>query len=521
MKKTKKHRQSVGGNSRIKTRTVPVFFPVFFPVFPVLPVFQRSVICLLLVIVTCNQFVYSDEPQPYEREVFSEVVKFVRKKEYSSAKKELLKIKKDDLSRTGQWDYYGKLGHCEEKLENYDAAIRNYKKCIEIYYSEKMPYFSLYFTYTKIRDYESAFEIAQQIIEYFPEDERGYIFAASYYKEQAYDNEAAYQMLKEGIEAAGETNQLQLSLLHTYFRMERYESAFELADDMFKNKKKLDENSLSQLHKERAYYYFVKGMYSKADGQYKLALTDADKNYKKRVIYFMSSWTDAITGEYDKALEKLKSLDELVDGTTPLYAEASIAYAHLFYCTGDMDKAISYCETALARSKDFKFSLQCARAYSVIVNLYEHKRDFKKKNEYIKEGLKFVNEEIKKYPKSYEHKRYKANILINSDDKWNTAGALIDELMKERSNAAGYILKGLFEKKKGQLNEAVKWFEKARKSYPREYEAHALLNLSETHRELGQYDLALQNCKDALAINPNNRFAKDEIKLIEEAKKKK
>ncbi len=368
-------------------------------------------------------------------------------------------------------------------------------------------------------DYESAFKIARQIIEFFPEDESGYIFSASYYKEELYDNEAAYQILKQGIEAAGKTSKLNLSLLHTYFRMERYESSFDMVDDMFKNKDDLDNNSLSQLHKERAYYYYVKGIYSKAIEQYQIALTYTDKNTNKRVLYLMGFWPQLRTGEYDKALEKLKSLDELVDGTTPIHAETSIAYAHLFFHTGDMEKAISYCKMALERSKDFKFSLQRARAYGMIVSLYDYKDERKKKNAYAKKGLKFVEKEIKKYPKSYEHKRYKAGILISSNDKWDKSEPLIAELIKERSNAAGYMLKGFFEKKRGKLNESIKWFEKARQAYPREYEGTALVNLSEIHRELGQYDLALQNCKDALIINPKNRFAKDEIKLIEQAQK--
>jgi len=185
-----------------------------------------------------------------------------------------------------------------------------------------------------------------------------------------------------------------------------------------------------------------------------------------------------------------------------------------------MDKAISYCETALERSKDLDLSMSCARVYSMLVSAYDYKKEHKKKSAYVNKGLIFVAKEIKKYPKSYEHKRYKANILINSDDKWNTAGALIDGLLKERDHSGIFILKGRFEKKKGQLNEAVKWFEKARQAYPREFEALALLNLSETHRELGQYDLALQNCKDILIINPNNRFAKDEIKLIKKEQPK-
>ncbi|MBA3065336.1 hypothetical protein KJ633_02275 [bacterium] len=148
----------------------------------------------------------------------------------------------------------------------------------------------MYFIYTKIGDAASAFKIAQQIIEYFPEDERGYIFAASYYKEQAYDYESAYRILKKGLEAAAETNQLNLSLMSTYSNMENYESAFDLANTMFKNKKDLDNNSLSSLYKDQGYNYYVKGMYSKAVKQYQIALTYADKKYQKRVVYFMSFW---------------------------------------------------------------------------------------------------------------------------------------------------------------------------------------------------------------------------------------
>ncbi|MCD6423452.1 MAG: tetratricopeptide repeat protein, partial [Elusimicrobia bacterium] len=81
--------------------------------------------------------------------------------------------------------------------------------------------------------------------------------------------------------------------------------------------------------------------------------------------------------------------------------------------------------------------------------------------------------------------------------------------------------KGLYEEKRGKLNKAIKWFIQAKQAYPRENEWYALINLSKIHRELGQYDLALQNCKDALAINPNNRFVKDEIKVIEKERSNK
>ena len=482
---------------------------------------KRSLIFSLLMLVTCSQFVYSDVEQPYEKEVFSETVKFFRKKEYRSAKKELLKIKKDNLSRTAQWKYYDHLGYCEGKLENYKAAIKNYKKCIKLYYSEERPYIKLYFLYKKIRDDESAFKIARQIIDLFPEDERGYIYAANYYKEKVYDYEAACRILKEGIEATEENSGIKLSLARSYSWMGFYEDMFTIANELLEEKQALSNRNLVEAHTSRGFYYYVRGMYLQATEQYEIALSTADRDYMKKYVYSSSFWPKLITGQYDNALEILETLDKLGGKESSLSVETLLAYVNLFFYTGDMDKAISYCEKALERSKDFKFSLQSARAYHMLVELYEYENDFAKRNEYIKNGLKFVEKELKKYPKSYHHKGVKASILINSDDKWDTAGALIDELLKERDHSGVIILKGNLEKKKGKLNKAIKWFEKARQAYPRGFEWQALLSLSETHRELGQYDLALQNCKDALAINPNNRFAKDEIKLIEKAKNKK
>ncbi|MBU3955265.1 tetratricopeptide repeat protein [bacterium] len=111
----------------------------------------KFVFCVLIIMSASGQLAHSDEMQPYEREVFSEVVKFVRKKEYSSAKKELLKIKKDDLSRYGQWKYYDNLGYCEKKLENYEDAIKNFKKCIELYYSNEWSYIQYVFYIYKNR----------------------------------------------------------------------------------------------------------------------------------------------------------------------------------------------------------------------------------------------------------------------------------------------------------------------------------------------------------------------------------
>jgi len=473
------------------------------------------IIILLINVFACCQLAYSRDIQIYEIEVFSEALKFINSKKYDVAKKCLLKIDKKNLSRTGKWKYYDYLGYCEEKLGNYDAAIKNFRKCIDLYYSNKDAYISLWVVYTKMRDYESANKIAQQIIELFPEDERGYLYTASYYREKAYDNEAAYQILKEGIEVVGKTERLQLALLNTYLSMGRYESAFEIANDMLKNKQELDNRSLVDLYRACGYYYYAIGMYPKSTEQCQLALTYADKDYQKRVIYFLSFWPKVIPGEYDNALEILKTLDKLVDKTSPMYVETCIAYSHLFYYTGDMDKAISFCQIALEKSKDLNLSLQRARAYYMIILLYNYRKDFKKRDKYIKECLKFLKREIKKYPKSYEHKICRAGVLLTSDSKWKTAGVLIDELIKERAHSKTFIFKGLYEKKKGKLNEAVKWFIQAKQAYPRENEWHALINLSKIHRELGQYDLALQNCKDALAINPNNRFVKDEIKIIE------
>jgi len=476
---------------------------------------KKIVFCLLIALLTCNQFVYSNE-----RDMLSEVVKLYKLKNYEGAKKYLLGVDKSTLSRDGKWQYYNNLGYCEKKLENYNAAIINYKKCIKLYYSEENPYNSLWMVYTKMQDYESAFKIAQQILDLFPEDERGYVNAAAYYKNQIYDYEAACRILKEGIEATEGNIKIRLFLARTYSWMGFYEDMFTITNELLEEKQVLNNSDLVSVHTIRGFYYYIDAKYSKATEQYEIALSAEKRDSMRKYIYSHSFWPKLTTGQYDSALEILETLDKLVDKKTYLCVETLLAYANLFFYTGDMDKAISCCETALAKSENLNLSLQQARAYSLLVNLYDYQKDFKKKYMYIKQGLKFVESEIKKYPKSYWHKLYKTNMSMNSDDKWDTAGALIDELLNKRAHSYVFILKGNFEKKKGKLNESIKWFEKARKAYPREFEWQALLSLSETHRELGQYDLALQNCKDVLAINPNNRFAKDEIKLIKKAQRK-
>ena len=61
---------------------------------------------------------------------------------------------------------------------------------------------------------------------------------------------------------------------------------------------------------------------------------------------------------------------------------------------------------------------------------------------------------------------------------------------------------------KGQFDEAIPWFERAMKASRYESPAFPHLNLGRVYERKGQWDLAVECYKKALALNPNYALAK-------------
>lgn len=255
----------------------------------------------------------------------------------------------------------------------------------------------------------------------------------------------------------------------------------------------------------------LSGRYDKAMKYYKDALELAMKTHNKKHVtklYRKIGEACKCTGNFDKALLHYKKALELLDESdTAFKGTLYNDIGWIYFNKGKYDRALEYCQSALAIAEKCGDKKLIAQSYHVIGTVYIDKGDYKQAIKYLKIAIKMRDEmddlqglgaSCNNLAIAYEHK----GSLKSAIKYYSRAEKCFEYIGDKRMIAVTSLNIGSIYMKMGELKKATDYYSIAIEIFRQINERYLIAlyyyNISYLHLYKGKIMEALKSCKEAL-----------------------
>lgn len=445
--------------------------------------------------------------------LYQEACSYEYKGDYSSAIQTIQKainINGDDAM------LYTKIAGLFADAGNYEEALGAYKKALKLRPNDAFIYISIGNILQNTGDYENAYNSFMQAKEIYPEYKYNYLNLANVeYFRKNYKNAADYYSVF--LSAYPEHMEASENLANVYYASGQPDKACELYSMIYKK--------YPSAFKDYTNYgmaLFDTKQYQPASEMLVKAL---EENPEDEAILAKLALSYQNMGENDKSLEKFQKVFEL----NPKLVALKFDYANLLGNMGKYPDAIeqykeyikefpndadAYKNLGLVYKKmnDYDLALfNLEKSYSKNPADQDTKRElalcYHQRQDYIK-ALKYYNLALANDPSNYELLANKA-LTLHAMNNYVTAIELYKQLLEKQPNerlkqnlTAATIAYGFSLYDKQDYGQAILYFEDAIEL--NEKEASAYFGYAKANEKMGCIEVALENYKKAVSLEPDN-----------------